>query len=219
MDWRKGTRYISNMESWRRRKTKLKSYYEGFEAYVKPKSNKVFARYKFHKKVQSENEPFEQFITDLKLLVKDCGYADPDKMVTRDRIVIGCESTKLREKLIQEGSELQLEKAIEISQTYEMSQTQLKTMSEEDHSIQAVKIRREQTKPTKQRMPNTSRYNSQKTEKEECGKCGYKHYSTAAVCPVRSVQGSIILLKSVSQGVSHIVRWLSDMIVTRVIQA
>jgi hypothetical protein len=37
-------------------------------------------------------------------------------------------------------------------------------------------------------MPNTSRYNSQKTEKEECGKCGYTHYSTAAVCPAKGQQ-------------------------------
>ena len=44
------------------------------EEYVKPKSNKVFARYKFHQKIQREGESFEQFLTDLKLLVKDCGY-------------------------------------------------------------------------------------------------------------------------------------------------
>ena len=60
---------------------KLKTYYEKFESHVKPKSNQVFARYKFHKKVQQESEPFEQFLTELKLLVKDCGYKDPDEMV------------------------------------------------------------------------------------------------------------------------------------------
>ena len=66
---------------------KLKTYYEKFESHVKPKSNQVFARYKFHKKVQQESEPFEQFLTELKLLVKDCGYKDPDEMV-QDRVVI-----------------------------------------------------------------------------------------------------------------------------------
>ena len=48
---------------------KLDTYYTKYEAYVKPKSNKVFARYKFHQKVQQEGESFEQFLTDLKLLV------------------------------------------------------------------------------------------------------------------------------------------------------
>ena len=63
---------------------KLNTYYTKYEAYVKPKSNRVFARYKFHQKVQQEGESFEQFLTDSKLLVKDCGYGDPNEMV-RDR--------------------------------------------------------------------------------------------------------------------------------------
>ena len=52
----------------------LNTYYTRYEAYVKTKSNKVFERYKFHQKVQQEGESFKQFLTDLKLLVKDCGY-------------------------------------------------------------------------------------------------------------------------------------------------
>jgi len=55
---------------------KLDTYYTKYETYVKPKSNRVFARYKFHQKVQQEGGSFEQFLTDLKLLVKDCGYGD-----------------------------------------------------------------------------------------------------------------------------------------------
>ena len=41
----------------------LTSYYEKFEAHVKPKSNNIFARYKFHNIIQQEREPFEQFLT------------------------------------------------------------------------------------------------------------------------------------------------------------
>jgi hypothetical protein len=84
---------------------KFTTYYERFEAYVKPKSNNIFARYKFHNIVHQEKEPFEQFLTKLKIEVKYCGYKDPDEMV-RDRVVIGCYSQKVRDKLIQEGSEL-----------------------------------------------------------------------------------------------------------------
>ena len=59
---------------------------------MKPRSSKVFARYKFHLRVQLAGESFEQFLTELKLLVKDCGYADPGEMA-RDRVVIGCYSS------------------------------------------------------------------------------------------------------------------------------
>ena len=93
---------------------KLETYYTRFETHVKPRSNKVFARYKFHLRAQQAGESFEQFFTELKLLVKDCGYADPDEMV-RDRVVIGCYSSKAREKLIHEGSDLSLEKYHKLS--------------------------------------------------------------------------------------------------------
>ena len=64
----------------------------------------VFARYKFHQEVQQEGESFEQFLIDLKLLLKDCDYVDPDEMV-RNRVIIGCNATKTREGLIQVGSD------------------------------------------------------------------------------------------------------------------
>ena len=110
---------------------------------MKPKSNIVFARYKFHQKVQQERESFEQFLTDLKLLVKECGYTDPDEMV-----VIGCHVTKTREKLIQEGSDLTLEKATDVARTDEMSKAQLETMKTENPSINSVRSKKKKKTPT-----------------------------------------------------------------------
>ena len=52
--------------------------------------------------------------------------------MVRDRVVIGCYSQKVREKLIQEGYELTLEKAVDIARTQEMSNTQLQSMAPED---------------------------------------------------------------------------------------
>ena len=107
---------------------KLETYYTNYEQYVTPKSNKVFARFKFHTRVQTPADTFDAFVTDLKLLVQECGYADPDEMV-RDRIVFGVSSPKIREKLISVGSDLTLRKTVEIAHTVELSQTQLKTMA------------------------------------------------------------------------------------------
>ena len=49
--------------------------------------------------------------------------------MVRDRIAFGTSSSKVRERLINEGEKLTLEKAIQISQSYEYSQEQLKLMS------------------------------------------------------------------------------------------
>ncbi len=88
----------------------LKSYYDRFTAYVEPKANVIFARYKFHEKVQGEREPFEQFVTDLRLLIKDCSYANSDEMI-RDRIVFGIHSPKVREKLFECGLRINARKS------------------------------------------------------------------------------------------------------------
>ena len=84
---------------------------------------------------------FEQFLTELKLLVKDCGHADPHEMV-RHRVVIGCYLSKGREKLIHEGSDLTQEKAIDIAQTEEISEAQLQTMPTENPSINGMKTKK-----------------------------------------------------------------------------
>ena len=80
---------------------KLKTYYDRFQGYVQPKLNPVFTRYKFNNVVQ-KSDTTEQFVTSLILHVKDCNYTDPDEMV-RDRVVFGTSSSKVREKLINEG--------------------------------------------------------------------------------------------------------------------
>lgn len=45
----------------------LKTYYDKFEAYVVPKANPIFARYKFNEKTQGATETFDQFVTELRL--------------------------------------------------------------------------------------------------------------------------------------------------------
>ena len=67
-------------------------------------------------------------------LVKDCDYADPDEMV-RDRVVIGCYSSKAREKPIHEGSDLTLENIT----------------SSENVSINSVKTKKQKT-PVKKKL-------------------------------------------------------------------
>lgn len=83
----------------------LKVHFDKFEAYVKPRTNIIYNRYICHNRVQTEGETLDQFVTDLKLLVKECNYQEPDNMV-RDRLVIGINNTNIREKLINVGSDV-----------------------------------------------------------------------------------------------------------------
>ena len=123
-------------------KNKLKTYYEKFEQFVKPRSNIIYSRFMLKSRHQQDGESFEQFITDLKILLKDCGYDEAiHDDVIRDHIVFGIRSSKIREKLINEGSDLTLQKCTDIARTYEMSQAQVKVMAAnpDSKSIDAVK--------------------------------------------------------------------------------
>ena len=75
------------------------------------------------------------------MLFNDCSYDHniEDEML-RDHIVFGVKSKKVREKLIEKGSELTLQKSIDIVRTYELSQKELKTknMTGEDPIVNMV---------------------------------------------------------------------------------
>lgn len=119
---------------------KLDSLNEHFKNHVQPKSNPVFARYKFNNEVQG-NKTFDQFVTKLKLLSKDCSYTNADEMI-RDHIVFGVASPKIREKLINVGRDLTLDKAIEIGQNFEYFQEQLKLMGSNSPEVHAIQAKR-----------------------------------------------------------------------------
>ena len=132
----KGRDIYNTWELTDEQRKQLQVLYEKFKEYITPKSNKVFSRFKFNQRIQQEGEHFDQFVTDLKLLVKDCGYSEPNDMV-RDRIVFGCQSKDLREKLIEKGSTLTLENSLETAHAHIIPRQQMQSMSGTD--VHAVK--------------------------------------------------------------------------------
>ena len=105
----------------------LKSHFEKFKSYVQPKLNPVFARFRFYNEVQG-SDSVDKFVTRLRLRAQDCKFKDMDEMI-RDRLVIGTNSSRIREKLINEGDKLTLDKAIQIAQSFEYCQTQMASMN------------------------------------------------------------------------------------------
>ena len=101
----------------------LQAYYNKFQAYVQPKSKPIFARRRLHSKIQEPGETFQQFVTALKLLVKDCEYGQAEDDIVRDRIAFGTKSAKVHEKLIDIGSDLTLQRAIGVARVDEVTVT------------------------------------------------------------------------------------------------
>jgi hypothetical protein len=55
---------------------KLDIVLKNFEDYCTPRKNYIMAALKFNERRQGDNESFESVVTDLRILVKDCGYKD-----------------------------------------------------------------------------------------------------------------------------------------------
>lgn len=106
---------------------KLQTYYSKFQKYVQPKLNPIFARYKFYHEIQG-TDTFDAFLTRLRIRVRDCKFDKPDEMI-RDRIVFGINTQRIREKLINEGDQLNLDKTISIVQNMEYCKMQMNTMA------------------------------------------------------------------------------------------
>ena len=97
----------------------------------------------------------------------------------RDHIVFGFKSTKVREKLINEGNVLTLEKSMDISRTNELSQKQLKSMNfGEDPNVHAIRAKfpKQQRSVRKNEKKKSSREKStHEKQAVKCMKCGYTH--------------------------------------------
>ena len=181
---------------------------KAFREYCAPKKNTVFARFVFQERRQKDGEAFEHFVTDLRNLVKECEYLEPDNMV-RDKIVGGIQSKEIRQLLLTEGDKLTMSKAIEIANSYEITQKCLKEMTNEDpcHSQVDEIRRRKQIYGTHQGMRhkiiNNCKFCSSRHAPRNCPAYGQtchvcqgkNHFAKSYMCPGRQRNRNVDLLE------------------------
>ena len=166
----KGRRIYETWTLTAEEKKTLKTYTDRFAGYVKPRTNIVYNRFKFGSRVQNQDESFDQFVTELQILVKDCAYDKDDEMV-RDRIVFGIRNNAIREKLINKGSELTLTQTLEIARAYEISKAQshlINTPGNNSVEVNAVRGKGQRKSVHKQVSAASS-------TKGKCTRCGRQH--------------------------------------------
>ena len=88
--------------------------------YCKPKQNITVERYRFNTHIQESSEIIDQYVTELKLIAKNCGYGELEDQLIRDRIVCGIKSETVKQCLLHVEN-LTLDKAISICRAEEQS--------------------------------------------------------------------------------------------------
>ena len=112
---------------------KLDILFTKFGSYCKSKQNITVERYRFDMHVQESSETIDQYVTEFKLIAKNCGYGKLEDQLIRDQIVCGIKSETVKQCLLR-TEDLTLDKAISIGRTEEQSQKDAQHLSEEPTS-------------------------------------------------------------------------------------
>ena len=86
---------------------------------------------------QSQEKSFDNFVKDLRLILKDSDYTDPDDILI-DLINDEVHAKMLQEKPLYQGEELTLASAMKIGQQYELSQKQVRFVRDEYLTVLAL---------------------------------------------------------------------------------
>ena len=75
---------------------KLDKILEKFEAYLAPRKNITYSRYKFLTYRQEEGQSFSKYLTEMKKLSSDCELAALHNDLLRDMLVIGLTDKRIQ---------------------------------------------------------------------------------------------------------------------------
>ena len=150
-------------------KTKLKNYYE-------PHKNLTYIRHVFFTQNQGQDEPIDNYVTDLRNKAQSCEFEHLADGLIRDRIVCGIQDESRRARLLRK-SYLTLTKTIDVCRAQEMSTKQLKQLkTSEEQTVAAIckssSKFKTYVKTDKQRGNNQR---SDNTVSKPCCNCARKH--------------------------------------------
>lgn len=98
-----------------------------------PKTNILNERYKFLKRKQNVNENIDQYVTQLKILIASCEYANNDEAI-RDQVILNMKDEGAREKILDkvqfEGKVPDLMQIVNMIKNYESRKIQQQNWKE-----------------------------------------------------------------------------------------
>ena len=132
----------------------IKLLMEKFEAYCLPKNNLVIERRNFFPRNQQPEETIDGYITEVRNLSSTCEFQDICDGLILYKLVDRIESNQVRDVLLRKGSNLNLEKAIDISRADEVTKKQLQLMLQEK---EIEKLNKKKTKFYEKKIDRNSK--------------------------------------------------------------
>ena len=139
-----------------------------FENFCIPRQNITLLRYKFLTYKQKEGQSFDEFMTQLKKLSRDCEFGERKNSLIKDIVVIDVTDDSLRERMLREPN-LTLERATALGQSAEQMKIHAKELKQEA-DIYGIKFSKKE-----------NRYSQAAKKIKQCKYCGRNHIRGA--CP------------------------------------
>ena len=151
---------------------KLETYWELLEEEFKPKGNKLLSIIELWTRSKQGEKTLNEWLTYIHNLVEACNYGDSTDRIIRDALIIGCESDRAKDKIIQRGETITLNETIEILQTEASTNSMLRQFQEiQKKPIQQINYTAYDVRSKKSKKP--SEQNSSSTgSKRQCFRCG-----------------------------------------------
>ncbi|XP_060552185.1 uncharacterized protein LOC132713564 [Ruditapes philippinarum] len=155
--------------------------------YFAPKVNKQMEIYKFRACKQSESQSLDEYVTELRMLAKNCEFADTEEEILQ-QIIQNCKSSRLRRRALRDNCKT-LTDIISLGRSLEISDEQAAAMeSPKPADINKVKTsqdvpyrgRRCARRPTR----GGQQFRPRNTETTKCRNCGGR-YPHNGQCPAR----------------------------------
>nr|XP_042901662.1 uncharacterized protein K02A2.6-like [Parasteatoda tepidariorum] len=167
--------------------------------------DKIFRRFKFHKRFQSKLESVNAYVTELRKLAEDCNFGETLSERLRDQLVCGIRDEEVQRRLLAE-SKLTLENAISVAVASEVAASQSKhihtqnsSYSENSDVVDFVRGRnnRNNARFSKLNSNVSGSSKSQIQNSKVCFGCGGKHERSTckfknAICHSCGLKGHIV---------------------------
>ncbi|XP_060073561.1 uncharacterized protein K02A2.6-like [Ylistrum balloti] len=175
-------------------KDKIEVLINKFKSYCAPRENITVWRHRFYTRTQGKTETIDEYVTELRIIAKNCKFGTLEDEMLRDRIVCGVFSEKVKERLLRDN-QLTLERAVTACRASEESQQMLKNLNTEEVNAVHKNHRDKQNRPPKERYTNRPTHSARGGNKKQsvrgdnsnhskqhvkqklfqCGRCGTKH--------------------------------------------
>ena len=148
-----------------------------FMEHCEPKKNVSYERYRFFSRAQESGESINQYVTILRKLCETCEFGTLKNSLIKDRIVLGINNPKTRERLLR-VPDLTLEKALGVVRSAEATEMQMKEL-DSDSSVHG--IRKDKNKSTRKKTSSDNEEKRPLSKTFKCWNCGTRHGSRE--CP------------------------------------